>query len=138
MVRKIDHIGMAVRSLEQGLAFYQALGLACDGRETVASQQVEVAFVTVGDSRVELLEPTGPESPIARFLEKRGEGIHHICLLVDDIEARLQQLRKTGVRLINSEPVIGAGGCRVAFVHPASASGVLVELSQPGSSGDAE
>ncbi len=138
MVRKIDHIGMAVHSLEAGLAFYKALGLQVSGRETVASQQVAVAFIEVGQSRVELLEPTGPESPIARFLEKRGEGIHHVCLRVDDLESRLAELKTAGVRLINSEPVEGADGCLVAFVHPASASGVLIELSQPGPAGVSE
>lgn len=131
MVRKIDHIGIAVRRLEEGLQFYQALGLTCSGRETVSSQQVDVAFLEVGESRVELLEPTGPESPIARFLEKRGEGVHHVCLRVDDLEAQLERLKSSGVRLINSSPVDGADGCRVAFIHPSSASGVLIELSQP-------
>lgn len=135
MVRRIDHIGIAVPSLAGGLGFYEALGLSCSGRETVASQQVEVAFVEVGESRIELLEPTGPDSPIARFLEKRGQGIHHICFRVDDIERRLAGLKAAGVRLINEEPVPGADGCRVAFVHPASAGGVLVELSQPGEHG---
>lgn len=135
MVRKIDHIGIAVRTLERGLAFYEALGLVCSGRETVESQQVKVAFIDLGHSRVELLEPTGPESPIARFLERRGEGIHHLCLRVEDLEARLESLRAAGVRLINHEPVEGAGGCRVAFVHPASAGGVLIELSQPAGEG---
>jgi methylmalonyl-CoA/ethylmalonyl-CoA epimerase len=131
MVRKIDHIGIAVPSLAEGLGFYRALGLECSGRETVASQQVEVAFIEVGESRIELLEPTDPQSPIARFLEKRGQGIHHLCFRVDDIDARLAELKSAGVRLINEAPVPGAGGCRVAFVHPASAGGVLVELSQP-------
>lgn len=138
MVRKIDHIGIAVPSLEEGLGFYEALGLVCSGRETVASQQVEVAFIDVGQSRIELLQPTGPQSPIARFLQKRGQGIHHVCLQVDDLEGRLAELKLAGIRLINSEPVAGAGGCRVAFVHPASASGVLVELSQPGPAGETE
>jgi len=131
MVRKIDHIGIAVPSLEQGLGFYRALGLECTGRETVESQKVEVAFIEVGESRVELLEPTSPESPIARFLEKRGQGIHHLCLQVQDLVERLAALKAAGVRLINETPVEGAGGCRVAFVHPASTGGVLVELSQP-------
>jgi len=139
MVRKIDHIGIAVRDLEQGLAFYQALGLDCTGRETVASQQVEVAFIGVGESRVELLQPTGPDSPVAGFLDKRGEGIHHLCFRVDDLEVRLAALKSAGLRLIHEEPVPGAEGCRVAFVHPAAACGVLVELSEPGGGqGEAE
>jgi methylmalonyl-CoA/ethylmalonyl-CoA epimerase len=138
MVRKIDHIGIAVSSLEEGLGFYEALGLACVGRETVASQQVEVAFIEVGESRIELLEPTGPRSPIARFLEKRGQGIHHVCLQVNDLESRLAELKAAGIRLINNGPVVGAGGCRVAFVHPGSAGGVLIELSQPGPAGITE
>ena len=135
MVRKIDHIGIAVPSLEDGLGFYQALGLECTGRETVESQKVEVAFIDVGESRIELLEPNSPDSPIAKFIDRRGQGIHHLCLTVADIEAKLAQLKAAGMRLINETPVEGAGGCRVAFVHPASTGGVLVELSQPGPDG---
>ncbi len=132
MVRKIDHVGIAVKNLENGLSFYRVLGLECRGRELVPSQQVEVAFIEVGESRVELLQPTGPDSPVARFLEKRGEGIHHLCFRVDDLEQRLARLKAEGKRLINETPVAGAEGCQVAFVHPAAAGGVLIELSQPG------
>lgn len=126
---KLDHIGIAVRSIESA-KIYEALGLTIDHVETVASQGVTTAFLSVGDSNLELLEPTGPESPIAKFIEKRGEGIHHICLRVDDIEAHLERLKSQGFRLINEHPVPGAHGCRVAFLHPAAGNGVLIELSE--------
>ena len=126
---KLDHIGIAVRSLESA-KIYKALGLTIDHVETVASQGVKTAFLSVGDSNLELLEPTGPESTIAKFIEKRGEGIHHICLRVDDIEAHLVRLKEQGFRLINEHPVPGAHGCRVAFLHPAAGNGVLIELSE--------
>ena len=125
----LDHIGIAVRSLEAA-KIYQDLGLAVQHVETVETQKVKTAFLSVGDSNLELLEPTSPDSPIAKFIEKRGEGIHHICLRVDDIESHLERLKAQGYRLINEHPVPGAHGCRVAFLHPAAGNGVLIELSE--------
>jgi methylmalonyl-CoA epimerase len=125
----LDHIGIAVRSIEKA-AIYQALGLTVDDVETVESQQVRTAFLAVGDSNLELLEPTSPDSAVARFIEKRGEGIHHICLRVDDLEAHLRRLQAAGYRLINPHPVPGAHGSRVAFLHPSAGNGVLIELSE--------
>ena len=127
---KLDHIGIAVRSLEGGAKIYQSLGLSIEHVETVETQRVKTAFLSVGDSNLELLEPTSPDSPIAKFIEKRGEGIHHICFRVDDIEAHLERLKGEGYRLINEAPVPGAHGCRVAFLHPATGNGVLIELSE--------
>ena len=126
---KLDHIGIAVRSLESA-KIYQDLGLTVQHVETVETQKVKTAFLSVGDSNLELLEPTSPDSPIAKFIEKRGEGIHHICLHVDDIESHLERLKAQGYRLINEHPVPGAHGCRVAFLHPAAGNGVLIELSE--------
>jgi methylmalonyl-CoA epimerase len=125
----LDHIGIAVKSLDAA-RIYQDLGLTVEHTETVESQQVRTAFLSVGGSNLELLEPAGPDSPIARFIEKRGEGIHHICLRVDDIEAHLGTLQAKGYRLINNQSVPGAHGCRVAFLHPSAGNGVLIELSQ--------
>jgi len=129
MPTKLDHIGIAVKSLDAA-RIYEALGLTIDHVETVESQKVKTAFLSVGDSHIELLEPTGPDSTVAKFIEKRGEGIHHICLRVDDIDAHLQRLQAQGFRLINEAPVPGAHGCRVAFLHPAAGNGVLIELSE--------
>jgi methylmalonyl-CoA/ethylmalonyl-CoA epimerase len=129
LTARLDHIGIAVRSLESA-KIYQDLGLTIDHVETVETQKVKTAFLSVGDSNLELLEPTSPDSPIAKFIEKRGEGIHHICLRVDDIEAHLERLKAQGYRLINEHPVPGAHGCRVAFLHPAAGNGVLIELSE--------
>jgi methylmalonyl-CoA/ethylmalonyl-CoA epimerase len=126
----LDHIGIAVRSIETA-RIYEDLGLEVDHVETVASQGVKTAFLSVGDSRLELLEPTGESSPVAKFIEKRGEGVHHLCFRVDDIDAELERLKAKGYRLINEAPVPGAHGCRVAFLHPSAGSGVLIELSQP-------
>ncbi|HEY0591032.1 MAG TPA: methylmalonyl-CoA epimerase [Thermoanaerobaculia bacterium] len=126
----LDHIGIAVRSLEAA-KIYEDLGLAVDHVETVATQGVRTAFLPVGDSRLELLEPTGPDSPVAKFIEKRGEGIHHICFRVANIEAELEKLKAKGYRLVDEAPVPGAHGCRVAFLHPSAGNGVLIELSQP-------
>jgi methylmalonyl-CoA epimerase len=126
---RLDHIGIAVRSIDAA-QIYEALGLTIDHVETVETQGVRTAFLSVGDSKLELLEPTGPQSTIARFIEKRGEGIHHICLRVDDIEAELARLKEKGFRLIDDAPVPGAHGCRVAFLHPAAGNGVLIELSE--------
>jgi methylmalonyl-CoA/ethylmalonyl-CoA epimerase len=126
---RLDHIGIAVKSLDAA-KIYQDLGLAVQHTETVETQRVKTAFLSVGDSNLELLEPTSPDSPIAKFIEKRGEGIHHICLRVDDLEAHLERLKSEGYRLINEAPVPGAHGCRVAFLHPAAGNGVLIELSE--------
>lgn len=126
---KLDHIGIAVRSLDAARV-YEALGMRIDHVETVASQGVKTAFLSAGDANLELLEPAGPDSTVAKFIEKRGEGIHHICLRVDDIEAHLAKLKAEGFRLINEAPVPGAHGCRVAFLHPAAGNGVLIELSE--------
>ena len=125
----LDHIGIAVRSIGDA-KIYEALGLTVDHVEVVGTQGVKTAFLSVGDANLELLEPTGPESAVAKFIEKRGEGIHHICLRVENIEEHLQQLREQGFRLINEAPVPGAHGCRVAFLHPAAGNGVLIELSE--------
>ena len=129
MPTKLDHIGIAVKSLDAA-RIYEALGLTIDHVETVESQKVKTAFLSVGDAHIELLEPTGPDSTVAKFIEKRGEGIHHICLRVDDIETHLARLQAQGFRLINEAPVPGAHGCRVAFLHPAAGNGVLIELSE--------
>jgi methylmalonyl-CoA/ethylmalonyl-CoA epimerase len=125
----LDHIGLAVRSLDAA-KIYQSLGLTIDHVETVETQKVRTAFLSVGDSNLELLEPTSDDSPVAKFIEKRGEGIHHICFRVDDLDSYLARLKAEGYRLINEAPVPGAHGCRVAFLHPASGNGVLIELSE--------
>lgn len=130
MKSRLDHIGIAVRSLESGAKIYQALGLSIEHVESVETQKVKTAFLPAGDSNLELLEPTSPNSPIAKFIEKRGEGIHHICLRVENIEEHLARLKAEGYRLINEAPVPGAHGCRVAFLHPAAGNGVLIELSE--------
>ena len=125
----LDHVGIAVRDIEEALGFYaQGLGLELERVETVPEQGVRVAFLPLGDTEIELLEPLGEEGPLARFLEKRGEGIHHLCIAVADIEATLADLAAQGFRLIDETPRTGAGGARVAFVHPRSAHGVLIEL----------
>lgn len=125
----LDHIGIAVKSIEDA-TIYKALGLAIDHVETVKTQGVKTAFIPAGDSNIELLEPLTPESTVAKFIEKRGEGIHHICLRVDNIEQHLERLKKEGYRLIHDAPVPGAHGCRVAFLHPSAGNGVLIELSE--------
>ena len=126
---RIEHIGIATRSIEESLGFWRdALGLRVVETEEVAEQGVRVAMLPVGEPRIELLEPTGDASPVARFLEKRGAGIHHIAVRVEDIRATLARLRAQGVRLVDETPRVGAGGCLVAFVHPSAAGGVLLEL----------
>ena len=129
-VSRISHLGVAVKSLAEGGAFWDLLGLSEEHREEVGSQKVVTSFRAVGESHVELLEPTSPESPIAKFLEKRGPGIHHLCLDVADLDATLAKLKSAGVKLVNETPFDGAHGCRVAFVHPASTGGILLELSE--------
>ena len=128
---KIDHIGIAVQSLDEGRAFYEALGLTVSSTDEVPEQGVKVAFLPLGDSRLELLEPTDSKSPIARFLEKRGPGFHHLCLEVEDIEIAMRDIAAAGHRLLSDDPQPGAHGSRVCFVHPKSTGGVLIELSQP-------
>lgn len=129
MVNKIDHLGMAVHSIARARIFYEkVLGLSLERMEEVTSQKVRTAFFTVGDTHIELLEPTGPDSPIARFLEKHGEGMHHIGYLCDDIEQELDRARENGCQLINDQPIAGAGGKRIAFLHPKSTHGVLTEI----------
>jgi methylmalonyl-CoA/ethylmalonyl-CoA epimerase len=127
---KIDHLGVAVASIDEALAVYGALGIVESRRENVPSQKVVVAFLPVGDSRVELLEPTAPDSPIAKFLERRGGGLHHVCFAVPDLDAALADLSARGFRLIHREGVPGAEGKRVAFLHPEAGGGVLIELSE--------
>jgi methylmalonyl-CoA/ethylmalonyl-CoA epimerase len=126
---KIEHIGIATHKIDDALAFWRdALGLSVVEREEIAEQGVRVAMLPLGEPRVELLEPTSESSPVARFLNKRGPGIHHIAVRVDDIRATLESLKEQGMRLIDDAPRIGAGGCLVAFIHPAAAGGVLLEL----------
>ena len=133
MKARLDHVGIAVKDLAEALAFYRdALGLEIEETEEVASQQVRAYFVSTGETSLDLLEATASESPIARFVQKRGPGLHHITLRVDDIHAALGRLRALGARLIDETPRPGAGGSLVAFVHPSSAHGVLVELKQSG------
>jgi len=131
MKATLDHIGIAVANVADALAFYRdALGLEVETPEEVPSQRVRAHFIPTGESAVELLEPTADDSPIARFIAKRGPGLHHITLRVDDLVAALAQLKARGVRLIDEAPRPGAHGSLVAFIHPASAHGVLVELKQ--------
>ncbi len=133
MISKIDHIGIAVNSLAEAIEFYeQALGLSSSGRiEEVLSQQVRTVFFQVGEVKIELLEPTGPESPVAHFLKKRGPGIHHIAFATTGINEQLKQAHEAGARLIHEVPFEGAGDKLVAFLHPKSTFGVLMELCQP-------
>jgi len=128
---EIEHIGIAVESIEKAFEFYKGLGYSKMKSEVVPSEQVKVGFIEFANHvHIELLEPTGPESPIAKFLAKRGPGIHHICIKTDHIDSQLQDLKKAGIHLINETPKLGAKNCMVAFVHPSSANGVLIELSQ--------
>ena len=126
---KIEHIGIATRALDDALGFWRdALGLEVVHTEIVEEQKVRVAMLPVGEPRIELLEPTSDDSPVAKFLEKRGAGIHHIAVRVDDIRAALARLKESGARLIDEAPRVGVNNCLVAFVHPSSAGGVLLEL----------
>ena len=133
MLQKINHIGIAVQSLDATLPFYRdALGMTFKGEEEVAEQMVKVAMLQVGESKIELLEPTSPDSPIARFLEKNGPGIHHIAYEVEDIEAAIAHMKDQGARMIDEIPRNGAHSTQIAFVHPKSSNGVLTELCQCG------
>ena len=128
---KINHLGIATKGIDEALKFWEdALGLENVHTETVEDQKVRVAMLPIGESRIELLEPTSEDSPITKFLEKRGGGIHHIAVETDDIEAALAKLKAEGARLIDEKPRIGAEGCLVAFVHPSTTGGVLLELVQ--------
>jgi methylmalonyl-CoA/ethylmalonyl-CoA epimerase len=131
MVLKLDHIGIAVSNLEEWLKLYtETLGMKLDGTETVAEQKVRVAFLPLGDTELELLESTTGDGPIARFIETKGQGIQHIAFKVENIEKALKELKEKGVRLIDEEPRYGAGGAKIAFLHPKSTNGVLIELCQ--------
>ncbi len=131
MVKKVDHIGIAVNSIEQALNFYEGvLGLKSAGTEVVEEQKVRVAFLPTGDSEIELLEPTAEDSPIAKYIAKNGEGVQHIAYRVDDIEKAIEEMKEKGIRMIDERPRYGAGGAKIAFCHPKSTGGVLVELCQ--------
>ena len=130
---RIDHLGIAVRSIDEASRFYRdALGLGYEGSEDIPDDRVRVAFFQIGEARIELLEPTAADSPIAKFLAKRGPGLHHVAYLVDDLEATLAALKSAGVRLIDETPRDGAHGMKIAFAHPTATAGVLTEFCQPG------
>jgi len=131
-VKGINHIGIAVASIAEQVPFYRdVLGLEYEGEETVAEQKVKVAFFRAGSVRVELLEATEPESPIARFIEKRGQGVHHLAYSVEDLPARIAELKEQGIQMIDSVPRAGAHDMAIAFIHPKSTNGVLTELCEP-------
>ncbi|HNT28344.1 MAG TPA: methylmalonyl-CoA epimerase [bacterium] len=133
-MKKINHIGIAVEKIDDYIAFYRdTLGLPVEGAEMVEEQKVKVAFLTIGDTRIELLEPTSPESPIAKFIEKKGAGVHHLAFEVDDIAAELAKMKEKGVKLIDETPRGGAHHTKIAFIHPKESKGVLVELTESGS-----
>jgi methylmalonyl-CoA/ethylmalonyl-CoA epimerase len=130
-ILKIDHLGIAVNSIDEGKSFWSdVLGLDFEGAETVEAQKVTTAFFPVGESEVELLESTAPDGPVAKYIEKRGQGIQHVAFRVENIEAALAELKEKGVRLIDETPRTGAGGAKIAFLHPKATNGVLVELCQ--------
>ena len=130
MIEKIDHIGIAVKDLEKACDAFNQLNIKVAGKELVEEQKVKVAFLPVGDSELELLESTSPDGPIARFIEKKGEGIQHIAFKVNNLEKMLEELKKEGVRLIDEKPRYGAGGAKIAFLHPKSTNGILIELCE--------
>jgi methylmalonyl-CoA/ethylmalonyl-CoA epimerase len=130
-ILKIDHLGIAVNSIEQGRSFWsEVLGLDFEGTETVDEQKVTTAFLPVGESEVELLESTAPDGPVAKFIEKRGQGFQHVAFRVENIEEALAELKAKGIQLIDEKPRKGAGGARIAFLHPKATNGVLVELCE--------
>lgn len=129
-ITRLDHIGIAVKSIAESLKVYEAMGLKSVGVEEVAEQKVRVAFIPIGETEIELLESTAPEGPVAKYIEKNGEGIQHLALRVDNLEAALAEMKAKGVRLIDEKPRYGAGGAKIAFVHPRSTGGVLLELSE--------
>jgi len=130
MIEKIDHIGIAVKDLEKACTAFEKLNILATGKETVEEQKVKVAFLPVGESELELLESTSSDGPIARFIEKKGEGLQHVAFKVKNIDAMLEKLKKEGVRLIDETPRYGAGGARIAFLHPKSTNGILIELCE--------
>ena len=130
MPKKISHIGVAVRSIEETAEFYKKLGLEVESIEVVESQKVRVAFIPVGDVRIELLEPTSDSSTVAKFIEKRGEGIHHIAMATDDLVSKLSEVEGKGVQLIDKKPRPGAHNASIAFLHPRSTHGILLELCE--------
>ena len=131
-IQALNHIGVAVRSIDEQRAYYEeTLGLPFEGQEDVPSQKVRVAFFRVGDMRIELLEPTEPDSPVAKFIEKRGEGLHHVAYTVEDIQTRIDELKNSGLRMIDDQPREGAHQMQIAFLHPKSSHGVLTELCEP-------
>ena len=131
MVNKVDHIGIAVKSLEESLKFYEtALGLKAVGTEVVAEQKVRVAFLPTGDSEIELLEAISEDSPVAKFIEKNGEGVQHIAYRVENVEVAIAEMKEKGIRMIDEKPRYGAGGAKIAFCHPKSTGGVLIELCE--------
>lgn len=131
MISKFSHVGVAVKDLDAACTMYRSLlGVSEDGTEEVADQKVRLAFFHVGAISLELTQATSPDSPISKFIEKRGEGVHHLSFEVDDIRAELARLKAAGFQLIDETPRIGAGGCLIAFIHPKSAGGILIELSQ--------
>ncbi len=133
MLEKIDHLGIAVKNLDVVRAFYtEKLMLPCEGEEVVAEQKVRVAFLPVGETNIELLESTSPDGPVAKFIEQKGEGIHHVAIRVGNIEEALASLKARGVRLIDEKPRIGAHGAKIAFIHPKESHGVLIELCEKG------
>ena len=129
-LKRVDHVGIAVKNLDEAVKFYESLGFKASGYEVVAEQKVKVAFLPCGDSELELLESTEPDGPIAKFIEKNGPGIQHIAIRVDDIDKALEELKEKGVRLIDQTPRYGAGNARIAFVHPKATGRVLLELTQ--------
>ncbi len=130
-LKNIDHIGIAVKSINEALKFWEeTLGIKCHGTEEVAEQKVKTAFLPVDDTEFELLEGTSEDSPITKFIEKKGEGLQHIAVRVDNIEEALKELKEKGVRLIDETPRYGAGGAKIAFIHPKASGGVLLELCQ--------
>jgi methylmalonyl-CoA epimerase len=135
MIGKIDHIGIAVASIAEARKMYEALGLTVDSIEEVPDEGVRVAFISCGETRIELLEPLSPDTIVGKYIEKRGPGVHHICMASDDVKADDARLREQGLQVLRPEPTRGAGGALVQFVHPRSTGGVLLELSEPGEGG---
>ncbi len=130
-VTKLDHIGIAVKNVDEALAFYRdTLGLSSVGEEVIDEQKVKVAFLPLGDTELELLESTSPDGPVAKFIEKRGEGIQHVALRVENIEEALKELKEKGFRLIDQQPRYGAGNAKIAFLHPKATGGILLEISE--------
>lgn len=137
MIKKVDHIGIAVRSLEEALPFYtEVLGLEVQAVEEVESEKVKVAFIKIGETKIELLEPTSSDSPITQYIEKRGEGIHHVALGVDSIEDRMKEMQEKGIQMLQDKAKTGAGGALVAFMHPKSTGRVLYELCEKKEKGE--